>query len=98
MAKQPAQPKTELEASPAFEPQKTEDGRTIYDITKTAPPFVAGRRVNGAVDIALFDHEASAELLAGHIWPKGMPRKERVKKADDAPAEATGGEAGSNDV
>lgn len=92
------QPKTETETVQAFEPQRTADGRTLYDITDTAPPFVAGRRVNGAVDIALFDHEASAELLAGHIWPKGMPRKERVKKVDEAAAEAAGGEAGSNDV
>lgn len=95
MAKQPTQPTAETATASAFEPQKTEDGRTVYDITEAAPPFVAGRRVNDATDIALFDHQASAELLAGHIWPKGMPRKERVKNADAPAGEAAGGD-GSN--
>lgn len=90
MAKQPAQPKDEPETAPTFEPQKAEDGRTIYEIEAKAPPYVAGRKVSGRNEIALFEDEARAELLAGHIWPKGMPRKPRPAK----PAEPAGEEAG----
>ncbi len=108
MAKQPALPKTEQDdATPAFEPQKTDDGRTIYEIEAKAPAYVAGRKVSGKKEIALFEEEARAELLAGHIWPKGMPRKARpVKPAkpsdEDAGGQGEGSEgdggSGSNDV
>jgi hypothetical protein len=91
-------PKTEPENTPAFEPQKTKDGRTVYEITDKAPPYMAGRRLNGATEIALTDEEARAELLALHIRPKGMPARQLpVKEADDTASEASG-EAASSDV
>ena len=94
MAKEPTTTKKE----PAFTPQTLEEGRAVYEITDKAPPYVAGRRLNGAKEVALTDDQARAELLAGHIWPKGMPRKaRRANKADDAPAEAAG-EPSSSDV
>lgn len=90
------QPKTETDDAPRFEPQRTEDGRTIFEVTEKAPPYIAGKRMNGATEIALTEDQARAELLAGHIWPKGMPRKARhANKADEAAAEA-GAEAASS--
>jgi hypothetical protein len=84
-------PKPALGTAPAFTPERTEDGRTVYELTQTAPSYIAGRPVNGATEIALTDDQARAELLALHIRPKGMPRKPRV--VADA-----GGEAGSRSV
>ncbi|PWE52156.1 hypothetical protein DEM27_32675 [Metarhizobium album] len=58
------------------------DGAADYEITELAPPRIAGRRIaEGQTDIRLTEEEARAELLAGHIRPKGMPRRQR--KADE---------------
>ncbi|GLR51273.1 hypothetical protein KYK30_20570 [Shinella yambaruensis] len=69
------QPKPGRDAPPTSEPRNGKDERIVYEVTDKAPPYVAGRRLNGAAEIALFEDEARAELLAGHIRPKGMPRQ-----------------------
>lgn len=56
-----------------------EDGKADYEITALAPARIAGqRRAEEQTEIRLTEEEARAELLAGHIRPKGLPpRKDR---------------------
>lgn len=45
--------------------------RVTYDITETAPPYIAGQRVGDRKEIELAEDQARNELLSGHIRPKG---------------------------
>ncbi|MBB3461978.1 hypothetical protein [Rhizobium sp. BK377] len=44
--------------------------KAIYVIAERAPPYIAGERVGDRKEIELTEHQARAELLAGHILPK----------------------------
>ena len=46
-----------------------------YLIEKSAPGWIAGKRVGDAKEIELTDGQALMELLSGHIWPKSIERK-----------------------
>ena len=69
---------TEKPATNAPAPAETTatagNGKSIYLIEGTAPPYIAGRRVGHMTEIELTEPEARAELLSGHIWPKDQPR------------------------
>ncbi|APO76110.1 hypothetical protein AM571_CH03316 [Rhizobium etli 8C-3] len=65
--------KTPKTSTAMVDPVTTTD-RVTYDITETAPPFIAGQRVGDRKEIELTEDQARNELLSGHIRPKSTAK------------------------